>query len=125
MQAAETRGFHPRSSQTSRLATLHGIASGQVVGKEGAFVSGEEIQKPEGIDQSEGGESSNQPPELDQVSAHNLPSDEKKEKILDSRVNRHLANRKPKRVAPHSREKGRNQKEKNMDSTIVAWMSRG
>ena len=107
------------------MATLHGIASGQVVGKDGALVSGEEIQKPEGIDQSEGGESSNQPPELDQVSAHNLPSDEKKEKILDSRVNRHLANRKPKRVAPHSRKKGRDQKKKIMDSTIVAWMSRG
>ena len=107
------------------MATLHGIASGQVVGKDGAFVSGEEIQKPEGIDQSEGGESSNQPPELVQVSAHNLPSDEKKEKILDFRVNRHLANRKPKRVAPHSRKKGRDQKKKNMDSTIVAWMSRG
>ena len=107
------------------MATLHGIASGQVVGKHGALVSGEEIQKPEGIDQSEGGESSNEPPELDQVSAHNLPSDEKKEKILGALVNRHLANRKPKRVAPHSRKKGRNQKKKNMDSTIVAWMSRG
>ena len=125
MQAAETRGFHPRSSQTSRLATLHGIASGQVVGKEGAFVSGEEIQKPEGIDQSERDESSDETAELDQVSAHNLPSDEKKEKILGALVNRHLANRKPKRVAPHSRKNGRDQKKKNMDSTIVAWMSRG
>ena len=125
MQAAETRGFQPRSSQTSRLATSDRIASGQVVGKDGALVSGEEIQKPEGIDQSEGGESSNETPEVDQVSAHNLPSDEKKEKILGALVNRHLANRKPKRVAPHSRKKGRNQKKKNMDSTIVAWMSRG
>ena len=125
MQAAETRGFHPRSSQTSRLATLHGIASGQVVGKDGGFVSGKEIQKPEGIDQSEGDESSNQPHEVDQVSAHNLPSDEKKEKILGALVNRHLANRKPKRVAPHPRKKGRDQKKKNMDSTIVAWISRG
>ena len=107
------------------MATSDRIASGQVVGKDCAFVSGEEIQKPEGIDQSEGDESSNEPPELDQVSAHNLPSDEKKEKILGALVNRHLANRKPKRVAPHSRKKGRNQKKKNMDSTIVAWMSRG
>ena len=107
------------------MATSDRIASGQVVGKEGALVSGEEIQKPEGIDQSEGDESSDETPEVDQVSAHNLPSDEKKEKILDSRVNGHLANRKPKRVAPQSREKGRNQKKKNMDSTIVAWMSRG
>ena len=108
------------------MATSGGIASGQVVGKDGAtLVSGKEIQKPEGIDQSEGGESSDETPEVDQVSAHNLPSDEKKEKILGAQVNRHLANRKPKRVAPHSRKKGRDQKKKNMDSTIVAWMSRG
>ena len=125
MQAAETRGFQPHSSQTSRLATSDEIASGQVVGKEGALVSGEEIQKPEGIDQSEGDESSDETPEADQVSGHNQRSDEKKEKILGVLVNRHLANRKPKRVAPHSRKKGRDQKKKNMDSTIVAWMSRG
>ena len=102
------------------MATSDRIASGQVVGKDGAtLVSGEEIQKPEGIDQSD------ETPEADQVSGHNQQSDEKKEKILGVLVNRHLANRKPKRVAPHSRKKGRDQKKKNMDSTIVAWMSRG
>ena len=78
-----------------------------------------------GIDQSERDEGSDETAELDQVSAHNLPSDEKKEKILGALVNRHLANRKPKRVAPHPRKKGRDQKKKNMDSTIVAWISRG
>ena len=108
------------------MATSDRIASGQVVGKEGALlVSGKEIQKPEGIDQSEGDESSDETPEADQVSGHNQQSDEKKEKILGVLVNRHLANRKPKRVAPHSRKKERDQKKKNMDSTIVAWMSRG
>ena len=103
------RTFHPHS-QPGRLATLD----------TGAGTSGRNEAEEETDEIYEAKK------ELDEVDEETVePKNGAKQVTVGRQSNSDLTKRKKKRLTPHSRKKKKDERKKNMDSTVVQWMSRG
>ena len=103
---------HPRA-QPRRLATLDTGAG--TSGRNEAAEETEEIYEAK--------------KELDETFEVDDEADEPKNEVKQVTVGREsnseLTERKKKRLMPHSRTKKKDERKKNMDSTVIEWMSRG
>ena len=106
------RTFHPHT-QPRRLATLD----------TGAGTSGRNEAEEETDEIYEAKKEQNETAHADEETDE--PKNEVKQVTVGRESNSDLTNRKKKRLMPHSRKKKKDERKKNMDSTVIEWMSRG